>query len=144
MNKTELIESVAGKLEVSKVEVKNKGITITKEVIETLATKLEISKAEAKRTARVVLDVYNEDLETVVTSKEAGSVVATVLESLIEGVVSGEVVIPGIGKLEVVDTAARSGISKLQGKETAWNKPASKTIKLRLSKAGKNLVGVGA
>ena len=86
------------------------------QLIEAVAGKLEVSKAEAGRTVGVVID------------------------TLIEGVVSGEVVIPGIGKLEVVDTAARSGISRLQGVEKAWSKPAGRTIKLRLSKAGKELV----
>jgi len=87
-----------------------------KELIAAVAGKMETSNAEAART-----------LDTVMTA-------------ITEGVESGEVVLPGIGKLVVVDTAARSGVTRLGGDEKAWSKPAGKTVKLRLSKAGKELV----
>ena len=87
------------------------------ELIEGVATKLEVSKAEAGRIVEAVFGV---------------------VESGVTG--EGECVLPGIGKLAVVETAARSGVSKLQGEEKAWSKPAGQTIKLRLSKAGKELV----
>ena len=87
------------------------------ELIEAVAEKLEVSKAEAGRT------------------------VDTVVGALLEGTVKdGEATIPGLGKLKVVDTAARSGVSKIGGIEKAWTKDASKTIKLRLSTQGKTLV----
>ncbi len=75
-----------------------------------------------------------------VSSVEAGRTIEAVLGTVIEGVVSGECVVPGLGKLVTVETAARSGVSRLGGVEKAWSKPAGKTIKLRLSTVGKNLV----
>ena len=75
-----------------------------------------------------------------VSKAEAGRTVDTVIGTVIEGVKAGECVLPGIGKLVVTETAARSGVSKLGGVEKAWSKPAGKTIKLRLSTAGKELV----
>jgi nucleoid DNA-binding protein len=86
------------------------------ELIAATAAKLEVSNAEAKR------------------------IIEGVLGTIIEGVKGGECVLPGIGKLVVVETAARSGVSKMKGVEKAWSKPAGKTIKLRLSTAGKELV----
>ena len=86
------------------------------ELIEAVAAKLEVSKAEANR------------------------VVETVVGTIIEGAVAGEAVIPGLGKLVKVETAARSGVSKIGGVEKAWTKEAGQTLKLRLSKAGKDLV----
>jgi len=81
-----------------------------------VATKLEVSKAEA------------------------GRVIETVLGTIIAGAVAGECVVPGLGKVVSVDTAARSGVSKIGGVEKAWTKAAGKTLKLRLSKEGKGLV----
>ena len=86
------------------------------QLIESVAAKQEVSKAEATR------------------------IIEGVFETIKEGLANGEVTLPGIGKLVVVETAARSGVSKLRGEEKAWSKPAGKTIKLRLSKAGKELV----
>jgi len=86
------------------------------ELVEAVATKLEVSKAEA------------------------GRIIEDVVGTIIEGAVAGECVVPGLGKLVTVDTAARSGVSKLGGESKAWSKPAGKTIKLRLSKSGKELV----
>ena len=86
------------------------------ELIEAVATKLEVSKTEAGRT------------------------VDTVIGTIIEGAVAGECVLPGLGKIVKTETAARSGVSKLQGVEKAWTKPAGHTLKLRLSAAGKELV----
>lgn len=75
-----------------------------------------------------------------VSNAEAGRTVALVLDTVIEGVKGGECVVPGLGKLVVADTAARSGVSALGGESKAWSKPAGKTVKLRLSTAGKALV----
>ena len=86
------------------------------ELIEAVAAKLEVSKADAGRT------------------------VETVIGTIIEGAIGGECVIPGLGKLVKADVAARSGVSKMGGVEKAWSKPASQTLKLRLSKEGKTLV----
>jgi len=48
------------------------------------------------------------------TSKaEAGRTVDTVISTIIEGTVAGECTVPGLGKLVVVDTAARKGVSQL-------------------------------
>lgn len=86
------------------------------ELIEAVATKLDVSKADAGRT------------------------IETVISTIIEGAVAGEAVIPGLGKLVKTEVAARSGVSKIGGTEKAWSKPAGHTLKLRLSKDGKNLV----
>jgi DNA-binding protein HU-beta len=84
------------------------------QLIETLASKLDVNKTEAGR----VLD--------------------TVLSTIIEGTkTDGECVVPGLGKLVVTETAARSGVSKMGGVEKAWTKPAGKKISLKLSKEGK-------
>ena len=87
------------------------------ELIAAVAGKLEVSKAEA------------------------GRVIETVVGTVIDGAVaSGESVIPGLGKIKVVNTAARSGVSRLGGDEKPWSVPAGKKIKLSLSTAGKALV----
>jgi len=86
------------------------------ELIEAVAGKLEVSKAEA------------------------GRITEDVIGTIIEGTLQGECTIPGLGKLVLTETAARSGVSKLGGVEKAWTKPAGKTIKLRLSTAGKELI----
>jgi len=86
-------------------------------LVEVVAGKLEVSKAEA------------------------GRVVDTVIGSILDGVVAdGEAVVPGLGKLKVVDVKGREGVSKLQGVEKAWKTEDSKKIKLSLSTAGKALV----
>lgn len=86
------------------------------QLVEAVAGKLEVSKAEA------------------------GRIIEDVVGTIIEGAVAGECVVPGLGKLVTVDTAARSGVSKLGGESKAWSKPAGQTLKLRLSTAGKALV----
>jgi nucleoid DNA-binding protein len=75
-----------------------------------------------------------------VSNAEAGRTVETVIGTIIEGAVAGEVTVPGLGKIVKTATAARSGVSKLGGEEKAWTKPAGHTLKLRLSTAGKALV----
>ena len=85
------------------------------ELIEALATKLEVSKVEA------------------------GNTLETVLGTIIDAALAGECVLPGLGKLVLQDTAARTGVTKLGGVEKAWSKPASKTLKLKLTTAGKAL-----
>lgn len=68
---------------------------------------------------------------------EAEATINMVIDTIVGGAIAdGECVIPSLGKLAVVETAARSG--KAMGKE--WSKPAGKSIKLKLSKAGKELV----
>jgi DNA-binding protein HU-beta len=86
------------------------------ELVEAVAGKLEVSKAEA------------------------GRIIEDVVGTIIEGAVAGECTVPGLGKIVKVETAARSGVSKLGGTEKAWSKPAGHTLKLRLSTAGKKLV----
>lgn len=75
-----------------------------------------------------------------VSNAEAGRTIDTVVGTMIEGVKAGECVVPGIGKLVVAETAARSGVSMLGEEAKPWSKPAGKTVKLRLSAAGKALV----
>ena len=80
------------------------------QLIESVATTLEISKAEAGRT------------------------IDTVVEAIIAGTkADGECVIPGLGKLKIKETAARSGTSL--GK--TWTKEAGKKFVLSVSKEGK-------
>jgi len=81
------------------------------ELISTLAEKLEVSKAES------------------------GRILENVMNTIIEGVKEGECVLPGIGKLKLVDVAASSGVA--MGK--AWSKPAHKKVKLSLSVDGKKI-----
>jgi DNA-binding protein HU-beta len=72
-----------------------------------------------------------------VSKAESGRIIEDVIGTMIDGAKnSGECVLPGLGKIVVVDTAAREGVTN--GK--AWSKPAGKTIKLRLSKAGKEIL----
>jgi len=72
-----------------------------------------------------------------VSKKEAIKVIETVIGTIVEGATTtGECVVPGLGKIAKVATAARAGTSK----GVAWSKPASETLKLRLSKAGKEIL----
>lgn len=87
------------------------------QLVDAVATKLEVSKAEA------------------------GRVIESVIGEIIAGAkADGECVIPGLGKLEVKETAARTGVSKMGGVEKAWTKPAGKKLGLKLSKEGKAAV----
>jgi len=82
------------------------------ELIQNVADKLEVSKAES------------------------GRIVEDVIGTIIDGAVNqGESVIPGLGKLVKVKTSARSGVTN----GVKWSKPEGETLKLRLSKAGKEL-----
>jgi len=66
------------------------------------------------------------------TKAKAKEITDAIFEKIVEGVkADGEAVLPGIGKLKLVDTAPRSGITN----GVKWEKCAGKTIKLRLSKA---------
>jgi len=89
------------------------------ELIEAVATKLEVSKADAGRT------------------------IDTVIGTILEGVVGGECVVPGLGKLVKTATAAKTGGVERTApngtKYTTKDKPAGSTVKLRLSKEGKTL-----
>ena len=82
-----------------------------KELIDTLAVKLGTSKTEA------------------------GDTLATVIETIIEGTLAGECVIPGLGKLKLTAVKESSGVA--MGKP--WTKAAHKKIKLSLSAEGKAL-----
>jgi nucleoid DNA-binding protein len=82
------------------------------ELISAVAEKMEVSKAEAGRQIEVVIG------------------------TIIEGAKEGECVIPGLGKIVKVATAARQGTTN----GVAWSKPAGETFRLRLSKAGKEIL----
>ncbi|MHB8097967.1 MAG: HU family DNA-binding protein [Sulfuricurvum sp.] len=71
-----------------------------------------------------------------VSKKEASVIIETVVNTIVDGAKGGECVIPGLGKLVTAKTAARAGTSK----GVAWSKPAGETLKLRLSKAGKEIL----
>ena len=74
-----------------------------------------------------------------VSKKEAGQLVSTVIDTIIEGTkTEGECVIPELGKLVLADVPARSGTSM----GVQWSKPAHQLLKLKLSKAGKAQTGV--
>ena len=70
-----------------------------------------------------------------VSKAEAGRTLDSVFAAIIEGAVSGECILPGIGKLKMTDVAASSGVA--MGKK--WEKPAHKKLKLSLSTEGKKL-----
>jgi nucleoid DNA-binding protein len=75
-----------------------------------------------------------------VSKTEAGHLIETVIGEIITGAIAtGECVVPGLGKLEVKETSARSGVSKMGGVEKAWTKPAGKKLALKLSKEGKSV-----
>lgn len=78
------------------------------------------------------------------TKAEAGRTIDTVIGTVIAGAkASGECAIPGLGKLKVVDTAAKvGGVERTAPNGTKYitkDKAAGKTIKLALSKEGKLL-----
>ena len=78
----------------------------------------------------VVKEIIETKANVKLTKKVAGEIVNEVFEKILNSVVeSGEVVLPELGKLKLVETSARSG--EINGKK--WEKPAGKTIKLRLS-----------
>lgn len=71
-----------------------------------------------------------------ISKKEATDVISIMMDTVIEGAIDdGECVLPGIGKIVKVPTAPRKGVTN--GVE--WSKDASETLRLRLSKAGKEL-----
>lgn len=82
------------------------------ELIASVATKLDISKAKAGETLESIFEV----------------ITSAVVET-------GEVTLPKLGKLKMVDVAESKGVA--MGK--AWTKPAHKKIKLKLSKEGEAL-----
>lgn len=76
---------------------------------------------------------------------EAEATINTVLDTIVAGAkADGECVVPGIGKLKVVDTPAKAGgaerVAPNGTKYVTKAVPAGKKIKLELSKAGKELV----
>ena len=78
-----------------------------------------------------------------VSNAEAGRTIATVIGTILEGAVAGECVVPGLGKIVSADTPAKVGgqerVSPQGTKYVTKDKPAGKTLKLRLSKEGKGL-----
>lgn len=71
-----------------------------------------------------------------VSKAEAGRLVETVIEAIVEGAVAdGEAVLPGVGKLKLVAVEASEGVA--MGKK--WSKPAHKKLKLSLSTEGKTI-----
>lgn len=71
-----------------------------------------------------------------VSKTQAAGVMETVLGTIINATVTeGECIVPGLGKLKLVDVGPTSGVAM----GTAWSKPAHKKVKLALSKAGKEL-----
>jgi nucleoid DNA-binding protein len=65
---------------------------------------------------------------------EAARMIKVILDSVIEGAIAeNECVLPGIGKLKVLDKKASSG--EALGKK--WSKPAHKVFKLVVTKEGK-------
>jgi len=78
--------------------------------------------------------VIEKNTDVSLTKKQANEIMNEIFENILEAIKnSGEVVIPHIGKLKLVDTAPRKGVTN----GVAWEKPAGKTIKLRLSKSVK-------
>ena len=69
-----------------------------------------------------------------VSKVEAARLIETVIGTIIDGAVAeGESVVPGLGKLKLVEVAASEGVA--MGKK--WTKPAHKKLKLNLSTEGK-------
>lgn len=70
------------------------------------------------------------------TKKDAAKIVDAVCEAMVKGTLdTGSCLVPGIGKLKMVDVKASSGV--MNGK--AWTKAATRKIKLDLSKEGKSI-----
>lgn len=90
-------------------------------------TKLELTKKYAEI----------QKITKVQASKDIGVLFGIITEALKEDRV---VVLPLIGKLKIVKTSAREGVSMVTGKATPWYKKAGEKIKLVTSKKGKELV----
>lgn len=73
-----------------------------------------------------------------VTQKEATDVVAGVFETIEDALVEGKTVTTTFGKLSVTERAARKGHNPSTGQKI--DIPASKAIKLKVNKHGKELV----
>jgi len=85
-----------------------------------------------------VKEIVEEVLEDKLTVKEANLIVAEVIEQISETLKKGEeVTLSGLGKLKVVETGARTGVSKLRGDEKPWSKPAGRKVKFQPSKVFK-------
>jgi len=94
------------------------------------------TKAEVVETLKTLLE---EKAECKVTKKAVGEVVDALSEAIKNELVNGnEVVLPGIGKLVVVETAARTGFNPQ--KQEKIEIPASRKVKLKVSKTLKEAV----
>ena len=81
-----------------------------------------------------VKEIVSEKVDAKVTNKVAREITDEIFERILDAVKNdGEVVLPGIGKLKLVETAPRKGKSVVNGVTKEWSKPAGKTIRLRLS-----------
>jgi len=90
-----------------------------------------MKKAELIEMIKAVIE---KNTEVSLTKKQAAEIVDEIFENILEAVKgNGEVIIPHIGKLKLVETAPRKGVTN----GIAWEKPAGKTIRLRLSKSVK-------
>jgi len=80
--------------------------------------------------------------ETVkVTNKDAKEITETLFGAITDSLVKdGEVVIPGIGKVKIVDKAPRKGVIKRDGEEIPYDVPAGKRAKLEPSKSLKESI----
>ena len=77
-----------------------------------------------------VKEVVEGVVDVKVTKGKAKEITDTIIEKIVEGVKKdGETVLPGLGKLKLVETAPRKG----ETNGVKWEKPAGQTIKLRLS-----------
>ena len=79
---------------------------------------------------------YNFNVSPKIIKDPTGEIINTVIGTIISGAKEGECVVPGLGKIVKVSTAARTGTTN----GVSWSKPAGETLKLRLSKAGKEIL----
>ena len=85
---------------------------------------------------KVVKEVVAEKVGAKVTNQAAREITDEIFTKIVDAVKNdGEVVLPGIGKLKLVETAPRKGKTVVNGEVKEWSKPAGKTIRLRLSSA---------
>ena len=100
----------------------------------------------ALRTKAEMVEEVKALLEETGCEKVSKKQAQEVLEGLCEAIIAelkegGDVTLPGIGKLKVVETSARSGkIVTKTGETKEWKKPAGKKVKLEASKSLKEAV----
>lgn len=91
-------------------------------------------------TKRDFISKVQENIELEVTKKDLNTILDGVINTIRDVVASGEdVSIAGFATFKNKEVAAKSGVTKLGGKETKWSTPKHNEVAVKLSKNYKAL-----